>query len=53
MEIIAFIVTIVVGFLAEAILFSLNLDWQNGGSVFAIAVMGTFILWTVRHKNSR
>ena len=53
MEIIAFILTIIAGFVAEAVLFSLNVNWQSGGAVFAIAVMGTFILWMVRHKNSK
>ena len=53
MEIIAFVATIIIGFAAESALGSLNFGWQSGGAVFAIAVMGTFILWAVRHKRSK
>ena len=53
MEIIAFVATIIIGFAAESALGSLNFDWQSGGAVFAIAVMGTFILWAVRHNRSK
>ena len=52
-EIIAFVATIIIGFAAESALGSLNFDWQSGSAVFAIAVMGTFILWAVRHNRSK
>ena len=41
--IMAFIVTILVGFVAASI-FSAWLNWPGAGSVFAVATMGLFIL---------
>lgn len=52
MEIIAFIVTLVVGIYGTAILG----QWINlpeGGPVLAICVMGTFILWAIRHPKNK
>ena len=48
MEIIAFIVTVIAGYLAAATL-GTSWNWPDAGAVFAVAVMGAFILWAVRH----
>ncbi len=45
MEIAAFIVTVIVGFAADSLLYT----WPNAGAVFAAATAGAFILWAVRH----
>lgn len=50
MEIVAFLVTVVVGLFATS-LFDGWLNWPQGGPVFAVAVMGAFILWAIRHKD--
>ena len=39
----AFVSTIVIGFLADSI-FGNWLNWPDAGAIFAIAVMGAFIL---------
>lgn len=48
MEIIACIVTILAGFLGASLLGEW-LNWPEGGTVIAIAVMGAFILWALRN----
>ena len=47
-EIIAFVATIIVGVFAESI--GAGSHISGAGSIAAIATMGAFILWTVRHK---
>lgn len=49
LPVIAFLVTIVVGFAADSLFLSWN--WPNAGSVFAIAAMGAFLLWSNRNPN--
>lgn len=54
MEIIAFIVTVVVGFIVDSLIISIeNINWPSGGTIVAIATMGIFILWEVRHKKDK
>ena len=48
MEILAFIVTIVAGYFGAALL-GANMNWPDAGAVVAVAVMGCFILWELRH----
>ena len=43
MVILAFIVTVVVGYLGDAI-FGALMNWPDAGAIFAIATMGIFIL---------
>ncbi len=45
----AFIVTVVVGFIADN--FFTLLNWPNAGSIFAVATMGAFLLWQIQQKN--
>ncbi len=45
MEVIAFILTIAVGIVAEN-----NIDSNGIGGIVAVAVMGAFILWSIRHE---
>lgn len=49
MELLAFIVTIIVGFVATAI-FGSWLNWPDAGAVFSIATIGSILLWTIRHN---
>lgn len=49
MSIIAFFSTIIIGFLADSILGNL-LNWPDCGAIFAIATMGTFILYTMKRN---
>lgn len=46
----AFIVTVVVGYLADCYL-SYSWGWPDMGTVFAIATMGAFLLWQIQRKN--
>lgn len=48
MIILAFIVTVIAGFLSSGFLGS-QMNWPDAGAIVAIAVMGSFILWTLRH----
>ena len=48
MEIIAVVLTLVLGILAEATI-GVNFNMAGIGSIVAVAVMGVFILWAVRH----
>ena len=47
MEVVAFIVTVLVGFAADGLF--INWTWPGAGAVFAVATAGAFILWAVRH----
>lgn len=49
MEVIAFIVTIVIGVFAEG---TIGTSWNMHGigGITSIAVMGAFILWSIRRK---
>lgn len=47
-EIIAFLVTIIAGVFAEAV--GVGFHMSGSGIIAAIATMGAFILWSVRHK---
>lgn len=49
MEIVSFIITIIVGFAGTAI-FGSWLNWPDAGAIFAIATMGSILLWNIRHK---
>lgn len=40
----AFVITVLVGFLTDSIFASWN--WPDAGSIFAIATMGAFLLWS-------
>lgn len=46
----AFIVTVAVGFLADAF-FASSWNWPDAGAVFAVATMGAFLLWQIQRKN--
>lgn len=46
----AFIVTVVVGFIADDF-FTLLMNWPNAGAIFATATMGAFLLWQIQRKN--
>ena len=52
MEIIAFFITIVVGVFSEV---TIGTSWNMHGigGILAVAVMGTFILWSIRHKKEK
>lgn len=52
MEIVAVIITLVVGVLAEA---TIGVSWnmQGVGTLLGIAIMGAFILWAVRHPKDK
>ena len=52
MELTAFIVTVVVGFLADSFLGNL-LNWPDAGAIFAIATMGVFLLLANRKKDDK
>jgi len=52
MEIIAFLVTIIIGFFSGSA-FGNYMNWPDGGSVVAIAVMGAFILRAIRHPKDK
>jgi len=52
MEIIAFIITVIAGFLGSLILGSI-LNWPNAGAIIAIATMGSIILWTIDQPNNK
>ena len=51
LEFTAAIVTVIVGYLGAAILAE-TINWPDGGSVIAIAVMGAFILRRLDHNGS-
>ena len=53
MEILAFLVTIVAGYLGAALL-GAAMNWPDAGAVVAVAVMGCFILRELRrHRNNQ
>lgn len=52
MEILAFLVTIFVGYLADALI-GFRWNWPDAGSIFAIATIGSFLLWAVRHPKHK
>ena len=49
MEIIAFLVTVIIGVLAEATV-GTRFNMSGFGVIIAVAIMGAFIIWVVRHK---
>lgn len=50
LAVIAFIVTVIVGYFADG-LFGITLNWPDAGAIFAIAAMGAFLLWSNQQKN--
>ena len=52
MEIVAVIITLAVGVLAEA---TIGITWnmRGVGTLLGVAIMGAFILWAVRHPKDR
>jgi CHASE2 domain-containing sensor protein len=52
MEIIAIVLTLLAGF-AGAFVFGNWINLWEFGSIFAIATMGAFILWAVRHPKKK
>ena len=50
MEIIAFLVTVIVGLLAEATI-GVKFNMPGFGVLIGVAIMGTFILWSIRHRH--
>jgi uncharacterized membrane protein len=44
--------TIVVGIFSEAII-GTSWNMREIGGILAVAVMGTFILWSIRHKKEK
>lgn len=51
LAVIAFIATIVVGFIADDFFTLLNFNWPDAGAIFATATMGAFLLWQIQRKN--
>ena len=47
----AFLVTVVVGYLGSATL-GVAMNWPDAGAIFAVAAMGCFILRAVRRSKS-
>ena len=47
-EIIAFLVTVIAGVFADAV--GTGFHMPGSGIIVAVATMGVFILWAVRHK---
>ena len=52
MEIFAFLVTIFVGYLVDALI-GFRWNWPDAGSIFATAAMGSFLLWAIRHPGRK
>ncbi len=52
MEIIAFILTLLAGFISSSI-FGGWINLWEAGPIFSIATMGGFILWAVRHPKNK
>lgn len=52
MEIIAAIVTLLIG-IGTSVIFGNWINWWSAGAVFAVATMGTFILFAIRHSNKK
>ena len=52
MEIVAAIITLAVGVLAEA---TIGISWnmRGVGTLLGVAIMGAFILWAVRYPKDR
>ena len=52
MEIVAAIITLAVGVLAEA---TIGISWnmRGVGTLLGVAIMGAFILWAVRHPEGQ
>lgn len=51
MEVLAFIVTILAGYLGSALGWKIN--WPEAGPIAAIAIIGSIILWQIRHPNGK
>lgn len=51
MEVLAFIVTILAGYLGSALGWKMN--WPEAGPIAAIAIIGSIILWQIRHSNGK
>ena len=49
MDIIAVVITVVAGFFGLAIL-GANMYWSDAGAIIAVAVMGFFILRTIKKQ---
>ena len=52
MEIVAAIVTIIVGFLGTGFI-GASMNWPDAGAIFAIATMGASILRAIRHPKDK
>ena len=52
MEIIAAIVTLFIG-IGTSVIFGNWINWWSAGAVFAVATMGTFILFAIRRSNKK
>ena len=50
-EVLAFIVTILAGYLGSALGWKMN--WPEAGPIAAIAIIGSIILWQIRHPNDQ
>lgn len=48
MEILAFIITVIAGIFVEGL--GVKYNMAGIGTMVAVALMGTIILWNVRHK---
>ena len=44
----AFIATVLAGYLADSFL-GFRWNWPDAGAIAAIATMGSFLLWAIRH----
>ena len=51
MPVFAFIVTIAMGIFVDGFI-GIPMNWPNAGTVVAVATMGLFVLWAVRHPKS-
>ena len=50
-EVLAFIVTILAGYLGSALGWKMN--WPEAGPIAAIAIIGSIILWQIRHPKDQ
>lgn len=51
MEVLAFVVTILAGYLGSA--FGWKMNWPEAGPIVAIAIIGSIILWQMRHPKDK
>lgn len=48
----AFFATVLAGFLTDSLI-GVRLNWPDAGAIAAVATMGSFLLWAVRHPKAQ